>query len=86
MKNIRPDTAYTEYSRGLENPTRADVVRVKWIFRYLQCTKDVRIVYGSSISDDNSFVYFNDSSNGGDTSTGRSTLVIVCIYSGGELN
>lgn len=79
MVGTRPDIAYAVgvVSRKLENPTKDDWNKVKRIFRYLKGTVSLGITYGSGPKQ---LLGYSDADHGGDTTTGRSTTGVVCLY------
>ena len=86
MMGTRPDIAYAVgvASRSLENPSRSNVIQVKQIFRYLQGTADVGIVYKSGQS--NALIAYSDADHGGDETSGRSTSGVICMFAGGVVS
>jgi hypothetical protein len=87
MTGTRPDIAYAvgHASRVLENPSKADWIKVKRIFRYLAGTVTHGIVYRAGYKVGNLESY-SDADHGGDQTTGRSTTGVVCIYGGGSIS
>ncbi|XP_046408459.1 secreted RxLR effector protein 161-like [Ischnura elegans] len=87
MLGTRPDLAYSVrfLSRTLENPTQADVARVKRVFRYIAGTLDQGIVYRSNVNEGFLDVY-SDADFGGCISTGRSTSGVIVRYAGGAIS
>ena len=86
MTGTRPDIAYAVgvASRSLENPSRSNVTQVKQMFRYLQGTADVGIVYKSGQS--NALIAYSDADHGGDVTSGRSTSGVICMFAGGVVS
>ena len=86
MVGTRPDFAYSVgfLSRSLENPSAADIIRVKRVFRYLAGTVNYGITYRATEFKGVLHCY-SDSDFGGCTSTGRSTSGYVMIYAGGAV-
>ena len=86
MTGTRPDIAYAVgvVSRKLENPTQADWLKVKRIFRYLRGTASLGIRYttrGKAIIEG-----YSDADHGGDPQTGRSTTGVTCLFAGGTVS
>ena len=83
MTGTRLDIAYAVgvASRSLENPSGSNVTQVKQIFRYLQGTADVGIVYKSGQS--NALIAYSDADHGGDETSGRSTSGVICMFARG---
>jgi len=87
MTGTRPDIAYAVgvVSRTLENPTYSDWLKVKRIFRYLKGTCEYGIVYRPDYKP-RVLECYSDADHGGDSTTGRSTSGVVCIYAGGAIS
>lgn len=87
MTGSRPDIAYAigVASRTLENPSEEDWQRVKRIFRYLKGTSEKGIIYKPGYKK-GILEGYSDADHGGDTTTGRSTTGVVCIYAGGAIS
>lgn len=87
MTGTRPDIAFavSVVSRNLENPTQCDVVQVKRILRYLKNTIDTGIVYKPQ-DKKCTLLCYSDADHAGDTTTGRSTTGVVCIYAEGAIS
>jgi hypothetical protein len=86
MTGTRPDIAYAVRvaSRNLEKPRKSDVIQVKRIFRYLQGTIDVGIVYKAGMS--NTLLAYSDADHGGDKTSGKSTSGVICMYAGAVIS
>ncbi|KAL0849419.1 hypothetical protein ABMA28_013712 [Loxostege sticticalis] len=83
MTGTRPDIAYAVgvVSRKLANPSKEDWLKVKRIFRYLKGTMKLGIKYQSGKE---GFIEgYSDADHAGDSSTGRSTSGVACLYAGG---
>ncbi|XP_046402884.1 secreted RxLR effector protein 161-like [Ischnura elegans] len=87
MLGTRPDLAYRVgfLLRTIENPTQADVVRVKRVFRYIEGTLDLGIVYRSNV-DEGFLAIYKDADLGGCTSMGCSTSGVIIRYAGGAIS
>lgn len=87
MTGTRPDIAYAVgvVSRKLENPTEADWLRVKRIFRYLKGTISYGIRYNASCTRAVLDGY-SDADHAGDEQTGRSTTGVTCLFAGGAVS
>ena len=70
----RPDISYAVgyFARFSANPSPTHWKHLKRIFRYLQHTKDLKLVYRPTSSKD-VFSGYSDADHGGDKATGRST-------------
>ena len=74
-RGTRPDIAYSVsfLSRFVANPGKAHWQAVKHLFRYLQGTKDLKLVYrGNQFDAKAIFRAFTDSAHGDSIDTGRS--------------
>lgn len=71
-------------SRTLDHPTPEDVAKVKRILRYIKGTIDYGITYKPSTALQ-SLQCYSDADHGGDSSTGRSTSGMICVYSSGAI-
>ena len=81
----RPDIAYavSVLCRFLAFPARAHWDAVKHLFRYLQATKDLCLVYRRADFDAKSlFVAYSDADHAGSVDTGRSTGGYALIMAG----
>lgn len=87
MCGTRPDIAYavSVASRNLENPTDRDVHRVKRILRYLRGTTDHALVYKNNYKN-GVLECYSDADHAGDSTTGRSTSGVLCLYSGAPIS
>lgn len=87
MVCTRPDIAFAVgvASRKLENPCKADWLKVKRILRYLKGTSTLGVEYRRDVSR-GILEGFSDADHGGDVSTGRSTSGVVCRYAGGAIS
>lgn len=88
-RGTRPDIAYSVafLSRFVANPGRAHWQAVKHLFRYLQGTKDLRLVYrGDQFSVTELFRVFSDSAHGDSIDTGRSTSGYLLTIGGGAVS
>lgn len=87
MTGTRPDIAYAVgvVSRKLENPTQADWLKVKRIFRYLKGTAS----YGIKYTGDSTKAIiegYSDADHAGDEQTGRSTTGVACLFASGVVS
>ncbi|KAL0892790.1 hypothetical protein ABMA27_014491 [Loxostege sticticalis] len=87
MTGTRPDIAYAVgiVSRKLENPTKADWLQVKRIFRYLKGTTSLGIEYKPSLTS-SKVIGYSDADHGGCADTGRSTTGVVTYFCGGAIS
>ncbi|KAL0852111.1 hypothetical protein ABMA28_000351 [Loxostege sticticalis] len=87
MTGTRPDIAYAVgiVSRKLENPTKADWLQVKRIFRYLKGTTSLGIEYKQSFTS-SKVIGYSDADHGGCADTGRSTTGVVTCFCGGAIS
>ena len=88
-RGTRPDIAYTVafLARFVANPGRAHWQAVKHLFRYLQGTKDLRLVYrGERYDPEQIFRAFTDSAHGDSVDTGRSTSGYLLTIGGGAVS
>ena len=85
----RPDITYAVafLSSFVANPGKAHWQPVKHLFRYLQGTKDLRLVYRGSLFDArNIFSAYTDSAHGDSINTGRSTSGYLLTIGGGAVS
>ena len=88
-RGTRPDIAYSVafLSRFVANPGRAHWQAVKHLFRYLQGTKDLRLVYrGNQFNAQDVFRTFSDAAHGDSIDTGRSTSGYLLTIGGGAVS
>ncbi|KAL0902482.1 hypothetical protein ABMA27_000340 [Loxostege sticticalis] len=87
MTGTRPDIAYAVgiVSKKLENPTKADWLQVKRIFRYLKGTTSLGIEYKPSLTS-SKVIGYSDADHGGYADTGRSTTGVVTYFCGGAIS
>lgn len=80
MVGTRPDInfAVSCASRNFDNPSRADILAVKRILRYLKGTMNKSLVFGSSNNAHNKLICYSDA----DFSAAHSTSGILCLYYG----
>ena len=71
----RPDIAYTvsNLARFNSNPGMKHWQAVKWLFRYLKGTMDLKLVYGPDPKHTDRFVTYCDADLGGNIDNGKST-------------
>ncbi|KMQ87973.1 integrase core domain protein [Lasius niger] len=83
----RPDLSYAVnyYSRYIQSPESKDFLNVKRIFRYLQNTKELGLVYGGE-KDTEKLTAYCDSDYAGDPETRKSTTGYVIKYCGGPVS
>jgi hypothetical protein len=83
----RPDIAYSVsvLARFNSNPGFHHWKAVKHLFRYLQGTKDFKLVYGPDDSS-NLFTSYCDADHAGDRDTGRSTGAYIIKYGSGAIS
>ena len=81
----RPDIAFavSTVARAVTNPSKSDWRRVHKIYRYLNGTRDVGIMYRKE--ERNQFATFSDADYAGDWITGRSTTGLVSLYACGAV-
>ena len=88
-RGTRPDIAYSVafMSRFVANLGRAHWQAVKHLFRYLQGTKDLRLVYrGDQFNAQDVFRVFTDAAHGDSIDTGRSTSGYLLTIGGGAVS
>lgn len=84
----RPDIANAVgvLARFSANPGPAHWKAVKHLFRYLQGTKDLKLVYGPDPDSNEQFTSFTDSSHGDNLDNGRSTGGYLVKYGTGAIS
>jgi len=73
--STRPDIAFTVgcLARFSSNPGTAHEAALKHLFRYLQGTKDLKLVYNGNVDEGEPFMTYTDADHGGDPDGGKST-------------
>ena len=71
--STRPDIAYTMgcLARFSSNPGTAHEASLKHLFRYLQGTKDLKLVYNENVDEGEPFLTYTDADHGGEPDSGK---------------
>ncbi len=71
----RPDLGYamSTLSRFSSNPTREPMIAVKRVYKYLQATKDLKIIYQGGLTEKPRLEIYTDADWAGDKETRKST-------------
>lgn len=86
--STRPDIAYTVgcLARFSSNPGSAHVAAFTHLFRYLQGTKDLKLVYCGNVDEGEPFKTYTDADHGGEPDGGKSTDGYLVRMGGGAVS
>jgi len=86
--STRPDIAYTMgcLARFSSNPGTAHEAALNHLFRYLQGTKDLKLVYNGNVDEGEPFLTYTDGDHGGERESGKSTGGLMVRMGGGAVS
>jgi len=86
--STRLDIAFTVgcLARFSSNPGTAHEAALKHLFRYLQGTKDLKLVYNGNVDEDEPFMTYTDADHGGEPDSGKSTSGFLVRMGGGAVS
>ena len=86
--STRPDIAYTVgvLARFSSNPGSAHVAALNHLFRYLQGTKELKLIYSGNVDEGEPFLTYTDADHGGEPDSGKSIGGFLVRMGGGAVS